>query len=84
MKFPDIRKKGDTKIQSQNGALFIKYCQLVNIVNVSITINASSNGLVDVNNKMALNMRSLAVHVKCLLNNFSLPETNGIVFYNYA
>ena len=55
----------------------------MNIVNVSVTINASSNGLVAVNNKMALNISSLAVHVKCLLSNFSLPETNGIVFYNY-
>ena len=23
------------------------------------------------------------MHVKCLLSNFSLPETNGLVFYNY-
>ena len=82
MKFPDNRKKGDATIQHQNGALFIKYCCSVTIINVSITINAVSNGLVAINNKIVPNLSNLNVRVKCRLSNFSLPETNGIVFYS--
>ena len=82
MKVPGKCKEDDATIQNQNGALFIKYCCSVTIVNVSITINASSNGLVAISNKMVPNISNLVVHVKCQLSNFSLPETNGIVFYS--
>ena len=82
MKLTDIQKHIDTTMQDWSAALFIKYCHSVTITDVSITINASNNGLVAVNNKMKSVINNLSVHVRCSLNNISLPNTNGIVFYN--
>ena len=82
MKLIDIQKHIDTTMQDWSAALFIKYCHSVTITDVSITINASNNGLVAVNNKMKSVINNLSVHVRCSLNNISLPNTNGIVFYN--
>ena len=83
MKLNNILKHIDTTMQDWSAALFIKYCHSVTVTNISITINAGSNGLVAVNNKMISNMKSIAVYVRCSLSSFSLLDTNGIVFYNY-
>lgn len=83
MKFTDIPKYSDNTMKHWSAALFLKFCRLVKIINVSITVNASINGLVAVNNKMISNISNMAVQVKCSLNNFSLPETNGMVFYSH-
>ena len=66
-----------------NAALFLQECDSVSIINVSIIVNASINGLVAVNNHMKFNITNLVVHVKCSLNNVSLPYTNGLVLYSY-
>ena len=82
MKLTDIQKHIDTTMQDWSAALFIKYCHSVTITDVSITINASNNGLVAVNNKIKSVINNLSIRVRCSFNNISLPNINGIVFYN--
>ena len=74
---------GITTMYNWNAALFLQECNSVSIINVLIIVNASINGLVAVNNHMIFNITNLTVHVKCSLNNISLPYTNGLVLYSY-
>ena len=80
MKLNDIQKHIDTTMQDWSAALFIQYCHSLTITDVSISINASNNGLVAVNNEMKSIINNLSIHVRCSLNNLSLLKTNGIVF----
>ena len=73
---------GATTMDKWNAALFIQECDSVSIINVSIIVNSGTNGLVAVNNHMKFNITNLIVHVKCSLNNLSLPHTNGLVLYS--
>ena len=84
MKFTDIHSKNSDKtMQKWHTALFLRHCGSINIINVSITVNAGINGLIAVNNKMISNISNTVVQVKCSLNTFSLPDTNGMVLYNF-
>ena len=80
MKLTDIQKHIDTTMKDWSAAQFIQYCHSLTITDVSISINASNNGLVAVNNKMKSIINNLSIHVRCSLNNVSLLKTNGIVF----
>lgn len=84
MKHNDIRNhSGTVNTYNWNAALFLQESNSVTIINVSIIVNASTNGLVAVNNHMKFSITNLIVRVKCSLNNVSLPYTNGLVLYSY-
>lgn len=84
IKHNDVRDRGGITLRNQHAALFLRYCNPVNIINVTITVNASINGIVIVNSIKRSNILNLTVHVKCLMNNnTSLSDTNGMVLYNY-
>jgi len=79
----NMKMCSDTVKKTWIAALILQYCSLVVISNVSITINSGINGLLAISNKMEPKLTNLMVCVKCTVNNSSLPNTNGMVFYNY-
>ena len=73
---------GATTMNNWNAALFIQESNSVSIINVSIIVNAGTNGLVAVNNHMKFNITNLIVHVKCSLYHLLPPYTNGLVLHS--